>query len=69
MVAGPLTNLRAGKHTCFDRLVVDVRGSAPGYRVEYVDQIIQDGSGTIVPVRGSARSRSPSTPRRMTGTT
>ncbi|WP_344065624.1 AMIN-like domain-containing (lipo)protein [Nostocoides vanveenii] len=55
MVAGPLTNLRAGKHTCFDRLVVDVRGSAPGYRVEYVDQIIQDGSGTIVPVRGGAK--------------
>lgn len=55
MVAGPLTNLRSGKHTCFDRLVVDLRGSAPGYRVEYVDQIIQDGSGAIVPVRGGAK--------------
>lgn len=55
MVSGPLTNIRAGRHTCFDRLVVDLRGKPAGYRVSYVDQIIQDGSGTVIPVRGGAK--------------
>ena len=55
MVAGPMTNIRSGRHTCYDRLVVDVRGAAAGYRVAYVSQIIQDGSGAVVPVRGGAK--------------
>ncbi|MFN8097722.1 MAG: hypothetical protein U0Q21_05475 [Dermatophilaceae bacterium] len=55
MVVGPLTGLRAGQHACYDRLVVDLDGRAPGYRVRYVDQIIQMGSGAVVPVRGGAR--------------
>lgn len=52
---GPLENLRSGRHTCFDRIVVDLTGRAPGYRVEYVTRIIQDGSGTVMPVRGGAK--------------
>jgi len=32
----PMTNVRAGRHDCYDRLVVDVRApGANGYRVSY----------------------------------
>jgi hypothetical protein len=51
----PLTNVRAGRHTCFDRLVLDMSGKADGYRVEYVTQVYRDGSGLLVPLRGGAR--------------
>ncbi|WP_427016474.1 AMIN-like domain-containing (lipo)protein [Pseudarthrobacter sp. P1] len=50
----PITNIRAGRHGCFDRLVVDVNGVAPAYNVRYVDDVTQDGSGSIVPLRGRA---------------
>ncbi len=52
-----LTDVRSGRHTCFDRLVVDLDGAGslrPGYRVEYVDQVTADGSGAVVPLRGGA---------------
>jgi hypothetical protein len=52
--AGLLTNIRAGQHDCFDRLVFDLGGRAPGYRVHYVDQVVADGSGATVPLRGGA---------------
>ena len=56
MGGAPLTNVRTGQHHCFDRLVVDLSGApAPGYTVRYVPQIIQDGSGAVVPTRGGAR--------------
>jgi len=55
MTAGPLTNIRAGRHTCFDRIVIDLRGGATGYRVEYVSQVVAPGSGNIVAVRGGAK--------------
>ena len=55
MGADPITNVRAGRHPCFDRLVVDVAGDAPGYHVEYVDRVRAEGSGAIVPLRGAAR--------------
>src|ERR1700712_282558 len=29
-------NVRAGQHDCYDRLVIDVLGQRPGYRVQYV---------------------------------
>ena len=53
--AGVLTNVRAGQHGCYDRLVIDVAGS-PGaaYDVRYVPQVISDGSGLPVPLRGGA---------------
>ncbi|HZF87031.1 AMIN-like domain-containing (lipo)protein [Streptomyces sp.] len=52
----PLTNVRAGRHACYDRLVIDVPGAGKGvgYRVGYVDRLHQDGSGRPVPVGGSA---------------
>jgi hypothetical protein len=51
----PLVNVRAGRHACFDRLVLDMSGKADGYRVEYVAQVYRGGSGLPVPLRGGAR--------------
>ncbi|MET9296048.1 hypothetical protein [Streptomyces sp. NPDC003077] len=55
--ARPLVNVRAGRHDCYDRLVLDVRGTGDrpiGFRVGYVDELHQDGSGDLVPVGGGA---------------
>jgi hypothetical protein len=52
----PLTGVRGGRHECYDRLVIDVRSpGANGYSVQYVSQIVQDGSGMVIPVRGGAK--------------
>lgn len=51
----PLTGVRAGRHACFDRLVLDVGGKADGHRVEYVPEVTEDGSGNVVPLRGGAK--------------
>lgn len=50
----PITNIRSGRHACFDRLVVDVNGEAPRYNVRYVSAVTQDGSGFTIPLRGGA---------------
>lgn len=52
---GEVVGVRAGRHACFDRLVLDVEGGDVGYFVRYVDQVVMDGSGLPVPVRGGAR--------------
>jgi hypothetical protein len=52
--AGPLVGVRSGRHQCFDRLVVDIDGAAPGFSVAYVPQVAQDGSGFPVHLRGGA---------------
>lgn len=49
-----LLNVRAGQHSCFDRLVLDVRGDIDGYDVRYVSTVFEDGSGRPVPVAGGA---------------
>ncbi len=49
-----VVNVRTGQHYCFDRMVVDLSGSAPGYTVRYVPQVVQDGSGFPVQLRGNA---------------
>ena len=51
----PLVNVRAGRNDCYDRLVLDIRADADGYRVEYVSDVYQDGSGALVPLRGGAK--------------
>jgi peptidoglycan hydrolase-like protein with peptidoglycan-binding domain len=48
------TAVRIGGHTTFDRVVLEFTGGSPGFRVEYVDQVLQDGSGEPVPLRGRA---------------
>lgn len=55
MRTGRLTGVRAGRHSCYDRLVVDMTGRAPGYDVRYVTTVRADGSGAAVPVAGGAR--------------
>jgi hypothetical protein len=50
-----LTNVRSGRHTCFDRLVLDLDGRPAGYRVNYVTNVYTDGSGALVPLRGGAK--------------
>ena len=53
--SGSLTNVRAGRHDCYDRLVMDIAGPLPrGYQVEYVDAVRSPGSGDVVPLRGGA---------------
>jgi hypothetical protein len=53
----PLTNVRTGRHDCYDRMVLDIRGgepTAPGYQVRYVDRFRQDGSGHHIEIGGGA---------------
>lgn len=52
---GQLVDVRAGRHACFDRLVLDVAGDLDGYSVRYVTTVKHDGSGEVVPLRGGAR--------------
>jgi len=50
-----LTNIRAGRHDCYDRLVFDTRGqNVAGYWVRYVNTMT-DASGQVVPLRGGAK--------------
>ena len=52
-----LDDVRAGRHACFDRLVVDLGGQDTtfgSYAVRYVTQVYEDGRGDAVPVRGAA---------------
>ncbi len=55
-----VTDVRSGRHQCFDRLVVDLNRDGPGrpgYQVKYVKRVRFDGSGKKVPLRGGARLR------------
>lgn len=52
-----VTDIRTGRHACFDRMVVDVPGagtSGLGYSVRYVSRLYQDGSGNRITVGGGA---------------
>ena len=49
-----LVAVRAGRQKNADRLVFELRGGRPGFRVEYVDELVQDGSGDPVPLLGRA---------------
>ncbi|WP_194291515.1 AMIN-like domain-containing (lipo)protein [Cumulibacter manganitolerans] len=52
--SAPITNVRAGRHTCYDRVVVDISGSANGYQARYVPVVTAEGSGAPIPLRGGA---------------
>lgn len=44
MTRPAVLRVRAGRHACFDRLVIDIgKGARLGYRVRYVQRIVQDG--------------------------
>jgi hypothetical protein len=52
-----VTNVRTGRHACYDRMVIDVPGAGKshlGYSVQYVKHLYQDGSGRLIPVGGGA---------------
>jgi hypothetical protein len=49
-----LTAVRAGRHTCFDRLVLDLNAGGEGYRVRYVSAVRDQGRGAVILVRGGA---------------
>ncbi|MEU5692607.1 hypothetical protein [Actinosynnema sp. NPDC020468] len=53
--AGELTDIRGGRQDCYDRLVFDFRGTDDGYSVQYVDEVYEEGSGKVVPLRGGAK--------------
>ncbi len=53
--SGVVVDVRAGRHGCFDRLVLDVEGDLDGFFVRYVPAVRRDGSGEPVPLRGGAR--------------
>ncbi len=51
-----IEGVRAGRHACFDRLVIDVDAAlgAGGYSVRYVPAVYEEGSGDRVRLRGRA---------------
>ncbi|MGO4341129.1 AMIN-like domain-containing (lipo)protein [Pedococcus sp. 2YAF34] len=55
MAAGPVTGVRSGRHPCYDRLVVDLKGKPAGYTVKYVTNVYTEGQGKLVPLRGGAK--------------
>jgi hypothetical protein len=55
MTPDALYLVRAGRHDCYDRVVLDINGPAEvGYLVHYVPVVTMDGSGAQVPVAGGA---------------
>ena len=54
MSSAQVENLRTGRHSCYDRLVVDLEGDIGGYSVQYVPTLQQPGSGADVPLSGGA---------------
>ena len=50
----PVTNVRAGQHSCYDRVVIDISGSANGYAARYVAVATAEGSGNPIALKGGA---------------
>lgn len=50
-----VTNVRTGRHACYDRFVVDLAGPASGYNVHYVHRLRGIASGDVIPLPGGAR--------------
>ncbi len=47
-----LAQVTVGRHAAFDRIVFRFTGSTPGFRIQYVPQVIHDGSGLPVTLLG-----------------
>lgn len=50
-----ISSVRAGRHDCFDRMVVDVAGPLAGYHVAYMTAPLTDPAGVPVTLRGGAK--------------
>ena len=44
----PIVNVRAGQHSCYDRLIVDVAGAGVGYRAGYVPAVHAQARGEVL---------------------
>jgi hypothetical protein len=53
--AAELTDIRAGRQDCHDRLVFDFTGDVNGFHVSYVDHMTEDPTGDPVALRGGAK--------------
>jgi len=51
-VDGPITGVRAARRGCFDRVVIRLKGTAPGFHVRYVSR-----AGVGIPLRGRTQLR------------
>lgn len=49
-----VTGARTARHTCYDRMVIDLKHKVTGFNVRYVDRVTEDGSGRPVPLAGGA---------------
>lgn len=49
-----VSDLRAGRHACFDRLVLDLSAGTPPTSVGYVPEVLADPSGKVLHERGGA---------------
>ena len=54
-----ITGVRAGRHDCYDRLVIDVRGvrALTTWHAAYVSGVTADPSGRPVTLRGGRTTR------------
>jgi hypothetical protein len=50
---GKIVAARIGRHSCFDRLVLDVQGGLPGWSVAYKDRFVQDATGFTLGFHGT----------------
>ena len=50
-------NVRAAKHTCYDRMVIGFKGKIKGYDVRYVNSVYTEGQGRRVSLAGDADLR------------
>ncbi|WP_219466826.1 AMIN-like domain-containing (lipo)protein [Nonomuraea rhizosphaerae] len=46
--------VRFAAHGSYDRVVIDLKGKIPGYTVDWADELVQDGSGEPIEVKGGA---------------
>ncbi|WP_449062460.1 AMIN-like domain-containing (lipo)protein [Planomonospora algeriensis] len=46
--------MRFAEHGGYDRVVIDFKGEPPGYTVDWVPELVQDGSGEPIDVEGGA---------------
>lgn len=49
-----LTAVRAGRHECFDRLVLDTDRNGAAWSVRYVSAVRNQGEGAVIPLKGGA---------------
>ena len=50
----PIVDVRAGRHACYDRLVVDIAGAGGGSHVRYVPAVHTQARGDALRLRGGA---------------